>query len=512
MYNINISDQKIKNQNIQEIGLIAEEKLNDKEFNTVIDVQNRVQNSGYPNYLCCRIPVKSGINISYIRQNLLDYDDKIICELLEGGAPFVFKETLLEDDNTDIVNHKGAREFDDDVLKYLFKEASYGAIIGPFDKNPFPGHFKISPLNTVSKKDTLDRRVILDLSFPAGNSVNDFISKDNYLGEIIQLSYPKVDDLVGIIKDKGAKCLVFKKDLKRAYRQIPIDPGDLHLVGFQWGDKLTDRVLPMGSSAQICQRIATAVSFIYYKMGYMVVNYLDDLGGAETVNKACDAYDALGGLLAKCRLEESVQKGVAPITQMEFLGITVDNVKLTLEVTPDRVTEISLLVEALLLNKKASLRDSQSLLGKLHFVSTCRPGRLFVSRLLNWLRQAFPSNIVGSGHNIFRRIPKDVKKDLLWWHTFLPGYNGVSIMSLENLSSPDEVLSSDACLDGFGAISSNPFFHALFPSFIKENQLHINCLELLAIVIVIATKKWGHKFKGKKILIWKVRTKILELR
>ena len=71
-------------------------------------------------------------------------------------------------------------------------------------------------------------------------------------------------------------------------------------------------------------------------------------------------------------------------------------------------------------------------------------------------------------------------------------------MSLENWSSPDEVISSDASLDGFGAISSNQFFHALFPSFIKENQLHINCLELLAIVIVIATKIWGHKFKGKK--------------
>jgi hypothetical protein len=61
----------------------------------------------------------------------------------------------------------------------VFKEASYGAIIGPFDKNLFPYHFKISPLNTVSK-DTLERRVILDLSFPAGNSVNDYISKDNY--------------------------------------------------------------------------------------------------------------------------------------------------------------------------------------------------------------------------------------------------------------------------------------------------------------------------------------------
>jgi hypothetical protein len=62
---INISDQKIKGQKIQEIGLIAQEKLSDdKEFSTVIDVHNRVQNSGYPNYLCC-IPVKSGINISF---------------------------------------------------------------------------------------------------------------------------------------------------------------------------------------------------------------------------------------------------------------------------------------------------------------------------------------------------------------------------------------------------------------------------------------------------------------
>ena len=73
-------------------------------------------------------------------------------------------------------------------------------------------------------------------------------------------------------------------------------------------------------------------------------------------------------------------------------------------------------------------------------------------------------------------------------------------MSPENWSSPDEDLSSDASLDGFGAISSNQFFHALFPSFIKENQLHINCLELLAIVIAI--KIWGHQIKGKQILIF----------
>ncbi|VDH93863.1 Hypothetical predicted protein, partial [Mytilus galloprovincialis] len=103
--------------------------------------------------------------------------------------------------------------------------------------------------------------------------------------------------------------------------------------GFQWDNKLfADRVLPMGlrSSALICQRITTAVSFMFYKMGYMVINYLDDFGGADTVDKADEAYIALGALLDSCGLEESKQKGVAPTTRMEFLGITVDTVKFTL--------------------------------------------------------------------------------------------------------------------------------------------------------------------------------------
>ena len=80
---------------------------------------------------------------------------------------------------------------------------------------------------------------------------------------------------MGIIKKKGPDCLIFKKDLKRANRQIPICPGDLHLVGFNWNNSLfVDRVLPMGlrSSAQICQRVTTAVGFIYYKMEYMAIN------------------------------------------------------------------------------------------------------------------------------------------------------------------------------------------------------------------------------------------------
>lgn len=69
----------------------------------------------------------------------------------------------------------------------------------------------------------------MDLSFPKGHAVNDYVDKNKYLGESTQIIFPKVDDFVELIKAKGRGCLLFKKDLKRAYRQISIDPKDYNL-------------------------------------------------------------------------------------------------------------------------------------------------------------------------------------------------------------------------------------------------------------------------------------------
>ena len=72
------------------------------------------------------------------------------------------------------------------MLKYLDKESTNRAIIGPFKENPFKSGIKIRPLNSIPKTDTTERRVILDLSFPKRGSLNDYISKEEYLGEIIE--------------------------------------------------------------------------------------------------------------------------------------------------------------------------------------------------------------------------------------------------------------------------------------------------------------------------------------
>ncbi|CAC5384078.1 unnamed protein product [Mytilus coruscus] len=396
-------------------------------------------------------------------------------------------------------NHAGARSHPDDMRKYLKKECTYGSIIGPFFSNPFETDMVISPLNSVPKKDTLDRRVILDLSFGVNveDSVNSHIYKDLYLGNPIKVSYPTVDSLVELIRRKRSGSSCFKRDLKRAYRQIPICPGDCHLVGFSWENHFFfDRVLSMGlrSAAYICQRVTNALRFIldaHYDL--QIVNYLDDLAGCDIQEKAFDAYAILGEVLDNCGLEVC-REGHSSFYFYGFLGILFDTVSCTLSITKDRLEEILGLVKSWLQKDKCSLRDLQSLLGKLHFVSSCvRPGRLFVSRLLVWLRTFV-------GQNITKRVPKYIKLDLVWWSKFLDIYNGVSMMFLIDWSSPDCVLSCDSTLVGCGGICNGRYFHTVFPAFIRRKQLHINALELLCVMVCL--KVWASVLEGSKIVIY----------
>ena len=87
-------------------------------------------------------------------------------------------------------NHKGATDHVEALNQYIAKEQSKGAVKGPFNRIPFQSKVGISPLSTRPKKGSQERRVILDLSFPIGNSINDGILKDNYLGFSAKLKFP----------------------------------------------------------------------------------------------------------------------------------------------------------------------------------------------------------------------------------------------------------------------------------------------------------------------------------
>ena len=104
-----------------------------------------------------------------MRSLLLDYKDFQIWNLLEFGFPIGSEgersEILQNIEKKDIwkfKKHKGAEEYPDEMLAYLEKESKNAAIVGPFKTNPFTSGIKISPLNSLPKKDTTERRIILD--------------------------------------------------------------------------------------------------------------------------------------------------------------------------------------------------------------------------------------------------------------------------------------------------------------------------------------------------------------
>ena len=73
-------------------------------------------------------------------------------------------------------NCKSATDFPCDVEAYLNVKIKFGAIKGPFDSNPIQNcHY--SPFMTRPKPDSETRRVIVDLSWPKGTSVNDGVEK-----------------------------------------------------------------------------------------------------------------------------------------------------------------------------------------------------------------------------------------------------------------------------------------------------------------------------------------------
>ncbi len=182
----------------------------------MVKIHELVKDSGKSNYTGLKIPVYSGINCEFLESELEEYGDRVIVDLMRYGAPISHKVGKVKFVDSSHKNHSGARLFPGDIDRYISKELKYKSVLGPFDSNPFKSNIVLSPLNSRIKPDSEERRVIVDLSFPRGASFNDGIEKDWYIGERMKLEYPKVDNLVELIRLKGQGCVLFKCDLKRA--------------------------------------------------------------------------------------------------------------------------------------------------------------------------------------------------------------------------------------------------------------------------------------------------------
>ena len=285
-----------------------------------------------------------------------------------------------------------ALRFTDAINSFVAAEISHEASAGPFLHNPFPSLLQTSPLQTVPKDDC-KRRIVLDLSFHPGASVYEGIPKDSFLDKLFHLSLPRSTDFADLIIAKGPVCFRFKKDLKRAHRQIPVDPRDCNLLGYHWNDFLYfDLVLPFGlrSATLACQRTTNAIAHIFYSVyHHQCVNYIDDFGGVESSHDdAFEAFQDLEALFNRLGLESSLEKDCPPSTRMVLLGFIYDTISKTLEVPDDKLSLAFALIRLWLSSPRYTKSDLQSLIGKLSYICACiSPGKIFMQRMPSDLRR-----------------------------------------------------------------------------------------------------------------------------
>ena len=145
------------------------------------------------------------------------------------------------------------------VDNYIIKELKRGSLAGPFSCEPIPD-LHINRFGLIPKQTPNDWRMIIDLSYPEGNSVNDFIPDSE-----ASVTYSSIDDAISMIIKCGKGALMAKFDIKSAYRIIPIHPDVRHLFGMRWRDKIfIDLCLAFGlrSACQIFNNFADILEWI----------------------------------------------------------------------------------------------------------------------------------------------------------------------------------------------------------------------------------------------------------
>ena len=176
--------------------------------------------------------------------NESDYDrglTQVICDGFSKGFRIPFQGHLT--DRPEPINHPSISENLSVAEEMIHKELSLGRVAGPFSAPPFH-NLVVSPLGLIPKKEPGQFRVIHDLSFPKGNSVNFGIPK-----EFCSVSYEDYDYLMSLVTSVGQGCFIAKADIKSAFRIIPVHPDDYHLLGFKFGGQYYyDKCLPMGCS------------------------------------------------------------------------------------------------------------------------------------------------------------------------------------------------------------------------------------------------------------------------
>ena len=399
-------------------------------------------------------------------------------------------------DNISSPNWPSANQLKSQVDEVILNDLALGRLYGPFSEPPFTKSI-ISPLGAFLKRDNVKIRLIHDLSFPHGRSVNSAIDP-----EAFSLQYSSIDSAVEACGRIDSPTMA-KIDLKDAYKFIGVRPADWHLLGMTWdlpglGPRtLYSRVLSFGlrSAPALFDRFASALELFMKHEGVTaeVIRYVDDfLMVSPSQELASRDLQTMINVARSAGFIIQNDKVTHPTRALQFLGIFIDLDRQVLCISDERVSEIKALLAEWTNVKSASKRKLLRLVGKLAFAArVVRTGRAFIGRLIGLSKSVRPLH-----HHV--RLSPAARHDIDWWRRCLDTHNGVTTIRVDWDNENTFDVFSDASGTGFGAVMGSEWFAMTYTGAMAPLLEHsINWRELHVAVRALAT--WGPKLAGKSV-------------
>ena len=247
------------------------------------------------------------------------------------------------------------------------------------------------------------------------------------------------------------------------------------------------------SAPKLFNVLADLLQWIAHNQGIShIMHYLDDFlllgspGSSEyqtNLDIIIRCCEALGVPLA-------LEKVEGPSTSLSFLGIVIDTAQMQLRVPPDKLQRVKELITTWLSKKSSTKRDILSLVGLLqHITKVVQSGRTFVSRM-------YATAAKVQQLDFYTRLNKDFRSDLVWWHTFLTNWNGLSLLKHAS-TKPDFCIQTDAS----GSWGCGAYFHGRwFQLQWDQTWLHQGIMAKELLPIILSTAIWGPLLAGHKVL------------
>ena len=397
------------------------------------------------------------------------------------------------DDSFEIQNSKSTNLCPQSVDRKKEEEVNAGRIKGPFKTPPFH-NFKCSPIALREKSTPGTYRLLHNLSAPYDSRSVNFSIPSQYT----TVQYATLKDAISLVQEVGQGAWMVKGDIKSAFRIVPLHKSHHHLMGFKWRNNYYyDTCLAMGlaESCRIFETVSDGLAYIFKtQFGVQrIVKILDDFCFIDpTFHLNAFSLKVFKSVTALCGIPIAWDKtSDEPSNCLVFYGAEIDSNAMQVALPEDKLQRYSALVASTINASHISVRELQSLVGKLQY-ATCvvTAGNAFLHRL----RALIPH----PAKPFWRlRLTTQAKKDLKVWQEFLQNYNGLTIIRQTPIV-PSNALNmlSDASDLGYAAVYGSEWIMGEWPSQWKAFPIAVR--ELYPIMLIVSI--FGEKLKNSCVL------------